>query len=225
MMSPTIEKSVETRTHGRYLLVPGDPRRILVGFHGYAENADRHLAELQRIPGADAWTLVAVQALHRFYNTRTQEVVASWMTRQDRELAMADNLAYVGKVLAEVGRGERLVFAGFSQGTPMTYRAAAAFGPNGLLILGGDCPPDVSAQESVQLPPILLGRGERDEWYTAEKFEQDLRFLERASKEVTTLVFDGAHEWSDPFRAKAGEFLGRLRLAVDGPSSPSGGLG
>src|SRR5215212_4318596 len=98
-MSDVIEKSVETRTHGRYLLVPGDPGRFLVGFHGYAENADRHLAELRRIPGAERWTVVAIQALHRFYNTRTQEVVASWMTRQDRELAMADNREYVGKVL------------------------------------------------------------------------------------------------------------------------------
>src|SRR5437764_4229265 len=98
MMSNVIEKSVETPTHGRVLLVPGDPRRVLVGFHGYGENADRHLAELRRIPGAAEWTLVAVQALHRFYNVKTQEVVASWMTRQNRELAIADNLAYIGKV-------------------------------------------------------------------------------------------------------------------------------
>ena len=209
-MSDVIEKSVETPIHGRVLVVPGDPKRLLVGFHGYGENADRHLGELRRIPGADAWTLVAIQGLHRFYNQRTQEVVASWMTRQDRELAMADNLAYVGKVLGEVDGGGTRVFAAFSQGTPMAYRAAAAHGAHGLLILGGDCPPDVAAQESVQLPPVLLGRGEKDEWYTAEKFEQDLRFLRRASKDVRTVVFEGGHEWSDAFRAAAGDFLSGL---------------
>lgn len=210
-MNDVIEKSVETTIHGRFLVLPGDPSRVIVGFHGYGENADRHLAELRRIPGAEAWTLVAIQALHRFYNVKTQEVVASWMTRQDRELAIADNVAYVGRILREVDGAGTRVFAAFSQGTPMAYRAAAAHPAHGLIILGGDCPPDVAAQESVQLPPVLLGRGERDDWYTAEKLEQDLRFLRRASKDVRTLVFDGGHEWSDAFREAAGEFLKRFR--------------
>ena len=39
------------------------------------------LEEMRRIPGADAWRLVSVQALHRFYTRGDQAVVASWMTR------------------------------------------------------------------------------------------------------------------------------------------------
>ena len=148
------------------------------------------------------------------YNVKTQEVVASWMTRQNRELAIADNLAYIGKVLGEVDGGGTRVLAAFSQGTPTAYRAAAAHGAHGLIILGGDCPPDIGAQESVQLPPVLVGRGERDDWYTAEKFEQDLRFLRRVSKDVRTLLFDGGHEWSEAFRQAAGEFL--RGFTVDG---------
>ena len=64
-----------------------------MGFHGYAEGADIQLERLQAIPGSGRWLLVSIQGLHRFYQSRTRDVVASWMTRQDRELAMADNLA------------------------------------------------------------------------------------------------------------------------------------
>ncbi len=64
---------------------------------------------------------VSVQALNRFYNRSNDAIVANWMTREDRELAIADNLAYV-----DGGRGRRprdqhrnqcaLVYVGFSQG-------------------------------------------------------------------------------------------------------------
>jgi predicted esterase len=89
----------------------------------------------------------------------------------------------------------------------MASRAAAyAARPDGLILLGGDLPPEIHADPHVVLPPVLLSRGTRDEWYTDEKFNKDLSFLEgRAS--VTPCVFDGGHEWSDPFRVAAAAFL------------------
>ena len=106
-----------------------DRGRLLFSFHGYGEDAATNLAALQRIPNIDGWLLVAVQALHPFY-TKNDRIVASWMTRQDRELAIADNIRYVGTVV-EAMRSEfttaaaSTVFAGFSQGVAMAYRAAA----------------------------------------------------------------------------------------------------
>ena len=86
-----IIKTIEARTHGRYLVEPraaGSP--LLVGFHGHAENAEIMLENLRAI--RDGWSLVSVQALHRFY-TKRGEVVATWMTKQDRELEIANNTA------------------------------------------------------------------------------------------------------------------------------------
>ena len=59
-------------------------------------------------------------------------------------------------------------------------------------------------------PPVLIGSGRSDAWYTREKMDADLAFLENAGAPVTPLVFDGGHEWTDDFRAKAGRFLGGL---------------
>lgn len=204
--------------HGRYLVDPAGGRGapLLVGCHGYGENADKHLERLRRIPGAANWLLCAVGGLHRFYNTRTGDVLASWMTSQDRKQAIDDNVRYVSAVVAEVRRryetSDRLVFAGFSQGVAMAYRAAARSGfvCDGLLALAGDVPPDVAAARQGSLPPVLLGRGTEDEWYSEEKMAADLETLDEMGVEVETCVFEGGHDWTTEFYSAAGSFLARI---------------
>jgi predicted esterase len=89
----------------------------------------------------------------------------------------------------------------------MAARAAAYAAPcAGLVLLGGEIPPEIVNDANVALPPVLLGRGTRDEWYTNEKFTRDLEFLETKTK-VTRCVFGGGHEWTDAFRGAMGEFL------------------
>jgi len=208
--------TIEARTHGRYLVRRPEtppPWPLLVGFHGYAETAGDHLAELETIPDIDTWLLVAIQALHPFY-TRKNRVVASWMTRDDRELAIADNVDYVGRVIERVRADHAtqpaLVFSGFSQGGAMAYRAAATYRASGVLILAADVPPDVLAASRIDMPPILIGRGTRDDWYTEAKEAADRAALSRIGAHVDVCVFDGAHEWTDPFREAASRFLQRL---------------
>ncbi len=211
--------TIETIVHGRDLVdapAPGARPPMLVGFHGYGENADRHLEQLRMIPGTEAWLIVAVLGLHRFYARSTGEVVASWMTRQDRELAIADNVAYVDRVLEAVRRDHpadaRLVYAGFSQGVAMAYRAAArgAAACGGVIAVGGDIPPELRAAPAARFPRVLLARGARDDWYTQEKMDEDVRFLRSIDVRVECLVFDGGHEWTDEVRQAAGTFLASI---------------
>jgi len=197
------QHTVAATVHGRFVVRPGPPERLLIGFHGYAETAETHLDELLKIGGVEEWTVASVQALHPFYTARTQQIVASWMTRLDRELAIADNIAYVRSVLEWFHQSKTVVFAGFSQGGAMAYRAASDFGrAAGLIVLASDVPPDVTSN----LPPVLIGRGALDDWYTDEKLKKDLRFLTNAE----TCVFDGGHEWTDEFREAAAKFLSRI---------------
>jgi len=123
---------IPATVHGHYVVEGEDgdePRPLLVGFHGYAETAESHLEALRRLPGVARWRLCAIQALHPFYNRKSLEVVASWMTRLDRETAIADNTRYVAEVVSAVKRDfptrEPVAYAGFSQGVAMAYRAAA----------------------------------------------------------------------------------------------------
>ena len=194
---------IETPVHGRVLFEERSPDRLLIGFHGYAETAESHMAELQKLPGSGEWSLAAVQALHPFYSKGGTVIGASWMTSLDRELAIADNINYVRRAIETLPPARSLVFLGFSQGAAMAARAAAHLGAAGLILLGGDIPPDVRARP---LPPLLLARGSRDEWYSEKKFKEDLKFVAPAR----TLLFDGGHEWTEEFRTAAGEFLASL---------------
>ncbi len=216
-------RTIPTTVHGRYLVElpsgPG-PYPLLAGFHGYGQNADIHLEQLRAIPGAGTWLLAAVQGLHPFYDRTNTRVLASWMTRLDRELAIADNIRYVAQVVEAI-RHEHpvappLVFAGFSQGVAMAYRAAAAAGRacQGLIVLGGDVPPELADAPLEGFPPVLLGRGRRDEWYTETKCEADLTLLRGRGIAVETVVFDGGHEWGAPFVEAAGRFLIERRRAA-----------
>ena len=194
------------------------------------------MAELRQIPGAEKWTKVSIQALHPFYIRGDSKVVANWMTRQDRELAIADNIAYVRKVMDQIlpstehestehestehestehgtqhpsTKHAALVCVGFSQGAAMAYRAAlhSPRPVSGIVALGGDIPPELKDDESLTWPAVLVGVGNREEWYAGEKLENDLAFLKARRIRHQVSRFEGGHEWTAEFRAAVGSFI------------------
>ena len=108
-----------------------------------------------------------------------------------------------------MSRAPRIVLAGFSQGVAMTFRAVAAAPQpvNGVIAVGGDVPPELDAAALARVPSALVCRGERDEWYTTDKFDNDVRRLREAGATVRPLAFDGGHEWSDDVVRAASLFL------------------
>lgn len=188
---------------------------MLVGFHGYGESADTHLARLESIPDADTWTLVSIQALHRFYG-RDRAVVASWMTSQDREAAIDDNLRYVRSVITEAvhstGEPRAMVFLGYSQGAAMAWRAAilGTRRVDGLVVFGGEVPPDLAIRPLGECPPVLLGRGRHDAYYASGRYAADLELLATRFVAVEPCEVAGGHEWSTEFGDEVARFLARL---------------
>jgi predicted esterase len=207
-------------THGRVLVrrpTAAPPWPALVAFHGYAMNASQMIELLERIPGSGDWLLVSVQGLHRFYGRDHKTVVAGWMTSEDRDAAIADNIRYVADVVDAVKHAwpfEQLVYAGFSQGVAMAFRAAIRAGHacDGVIALGGDIPPELATDTSIAWPRVLLGRGDDDAHYPADVFERDAGLLDRSGALAARATFAGGHEWNGAFSALAGEFLSeRLR--------------
>jgi predicted esterase len=208
-------KLVSARTHGRYLIdVPEHSRGTLVGFHGYKENAAIQMDVLQRIAGSRAFGLISIQGLHRFYS-KGGEVVANWMTKQDREHAIADNVDYVGRVLHavadEVGITRPMIYVGFSQGVAMAVRAAAFVQRpcDGIIAVASDVPPDVVPVLGT-LPPVLYARGKQDELYGGEQAAKDLHVLRSGGVRVTEYVFDGGHLWTPAMIEQSAQFLDEL---------------
>jgi predicted esterase len=214
---------IAARVRGRYLWRPTSrSSALLVAFHGYAQNAEMMLQEVERLPGIGDWNVVAAQALHPFYSSRGSEVVASWMTRLDRDEAIADNIRYVGDLVAtvgaELGEADPLVYLGFSQGTAMAYRAAVGSGHRcaGVIALAGDVPPELAAQRRGDFPPVLIGAGTEDEWYNQDKLEEDRSVLESMGAACRATIFAGGHEWTEEFRGSCGSFLEEILTTASG---------
>jgi predicted esterase len=203
--------TITTRIHGRVLVrEAADPVAVIAGFHGYMENAEIQMARLEVLPELQRATLVSVQGLNRFYRGRSQEVVAGWMTRQDRDAMIADNIEYCDRAIEAAAPPEiPLVTAGFSQGVAMAFRAAlrGRRGALGVIAVGGDVPPELLDDAALTFPAVLLARGEQDEWYTSARLDADGRALRARHTAVETLVYPGAHEWTAEVAVAAARFI------------------
>jgi predicted esterase len=96
----------------------------------------------------------------------------------------------------------------------MTYRAAARGGQrvDAVVALAGDVPPELHGEPWGSRPAVLIGRGDREEWYGEEKLATDQAALAALGVEVEVCRFAGGHEWAPPFVDAARAFLG-TRLA------------
>jgi len=202
-----------TSISGRYLVdVPSGrgPFPLLVGFHGYGQTAEDEIQILQRIPGADYWICCAIQALHPFY-PKPGEIGACWMTSQDRDLRIGENISYVDRVVTRIRNespvNQILVYHGFSQGTAMACRAAIGgeHRPDGVMLHGGDIPPELDDLD--RMGRVLIARGRRDRIYRREKWDSDLSRLEASGLTITRCEFEGGHEVITSYLQAAGAFL------------------
>ena len=208
-------RHVAATVHGRVLVLapPASYRHWLVGFHGYGHNAAIFLDMLRRIAGTERWLVASVQGLHPFYHPRTNEVLANWMTREDREHAIADNVAYVDAALADLaaahGEPEALVFAGFSQGVAMAFRAAllGSRRANAVFAAGGDVPPELISSERFHGLTVAMCAGTGDSYYGPERLAKEAALLRSRGADTREVVFEGCHEWSAEVNSAAAELL------------------
>ena len=94
----------------------------------------------------------------------------------------------------------------------MAFRAAVRgrWRAAGVIAVGGDVPPELLTGTDAIFPPVLLGRGTRDEWYTQAKLDADVAALTARGVVAESLVFDGGHEWPDAASEAAAGFVSKL---------------
>ena len=214
-MNPFEIRHIQTSVQGRYLVqkAPGSsPCPMVIGFHGYGENAEVHLDRMQHLKGGENWYCVSIQALHPFYLGKGK-MGANWLTSQDRDFRIKENVEYINKVISNIKKdylvNDSLVFSGFSQGTAMACRAAVLgdFPAIGVMILGGDIPPEFNHGDLRRIPQILMGRGKEDTLYSNEIWQRDLARIKKAGIPSYICTFAGGHIWSEAYSEAAGKFL------------------
>jgi len=130
--------------------------------------------------------------------------------RKQFDLEIADNVDYVRAAIAAIGGAVTpVVYAGFSQGVAMAFRAAqhAERPAAGVIGVGGDVPPELLGDGALRFSRALLARGATDEWYTADKLNADVAALRARGVDVQEFVYDGGHEWTPAVAAAAAGWL------------------
>jgi predicted esterase len=197
----TTESLVVPR-HARVALL-GDPATATEAWlilHGYGMTA-RGILHWFRGAARPARLLVAPEGLSRFYQERRglRTVGASWMTRDDREHEIDDQLGYLDAVAGRwlAGRA-RVEVHGFSQGVSTACRWVAHTGTpvDGLVLWAGTVPPELDLTRlgaSARRGPVRLVVGDQDALVRPAAVQADAQRLRDAGVPVELLRFPGGH--------------------------------
>jgi dienelactone hydrolase len=204
----------ETIRTGRYSIIgaePGDARRFWFVLHGYGGLAARILRAFDGIVPEDT-CVVAPEGLSRHYHDKPradgahlQRVGAAWMTREARELDIADNQRWLDGVHEEVTaharrNGTPMVSAvlGFSQGvaTAMRWTADGVIEPRCFVAWAGGLAVDVHAERfraKVAGASVAIVAGDRDHFVTPALRVSVLETMRGYNAAVREIVFPGEH--------------------------------
>jgi len=187
----------------RYYREPGAASDVLwYVLHGYGQLAAHFLQECW--PLCAAGPVIAPEGLSRFYLRGGRgEVGASWMTREDREYEIGDQVAYLDALHADVcarhGSPRRVHVLGFSQGcaTASRWVVRGTTGVHALVLWGGTLPPEidlVAERPRFQGLRLVLVGGRGDAAVPAAAHEEQERRLAAAGLDAERRLFDGGHE-------------------------------
>lgn len=221
-MSPEFRRTEHhlavTRT-ARYYVVgaDGEPdaalRDLWVVCHGYGQLAAAFVTSFEKL-AAPQRRIVAPEALSRFYLDASRKpgdtaprVGATWMTREDREREIDDQVAYLDTLLEQVrpndaSSGVRLRVLGFSQGVATVVRwiDRGRVGADEVILWAGSFPPDVDLAHfaaRVGGRPVVLVAGERDELAPWAAADAALGRLVGAGLSARLVTFGGGHRLDD----------------------------
>jgi predicted esterase len=196
------QRNIEVRKTARYFLLgePSQATDILFVCHGYGQLASVFLEQFQGISDRK-FLIVAAEGLHRFYWEKfSGRVVASWMTKEDRDSDINDYVLFLDAVHDEVKPlcppGVRVHALGFSQGAATVARwvARSEMKIESLIFWAGEFPKDINLEvieERFNALRLIVVCGSADQFISNTKLYQD-SFVNLGMK-PENVVFEGKH--------------------------------
>lgn len=209
-MSPAREHHIQVTRTARYLTLgeqgPG-LEQVWFVLHGFSQLARDFIREFESLEDG-RHLVVAPEALNRFYldpsggRSPDARVGATWMTREDRLAEIADYVAYLDALYAQVfEQVEReqvtVTVLGFSQGTATAARwlCRGRSRADRLVLWAGVLPPELERQSVAPLRGIrlIVVAGNRDRFVTPEAESSEDERMASLQLEFERLRFDGGH--------------------------------
>lgn len=173
-----------------------------IALHGYGQQAEYFIRHFEHLPQTH---VVAVEGLSKFYlDGLGGRIGASWMTALDRDLEIADQAAYLDRVLkCEIPTGTLPVVMGFSQGATTAARWVVnqKIKVRAMVLWAGNLPHDVplaTLAEHWQNTPVHVVLGHDDPFIKVAELHEKLAPVREALPLLEVHTFAGAHVMHAP---------------------------
>ncbi len=190
-----IKKNVRFSTLGNV-----KAKRLLIALHGYGQLSKYFIRKF--IGLEEDWFVVAPEATHRFYlNGSSGRVGASWMTKELRDVDIAENNLLIESLLNTLLTSEtyeEVVLLGFSQGgaTASRYFYSNQNKINRLIVWASVFPPDIDKEtifnRSSTHSKNTFVLGANDMFFNENQQVEAFVFFEELG--FKTKKFDGNHD-------------------------------
>lgn len=199
-------RNVSFKINARYAVLgtlDKSTKSILYVFHGQGHLAKHFIKKFEILP-ENSITVIAPEGLHQYYlQGLSGRVGASWMTSENRLLAIENYIAYLHAlhkdVLTQVSQDINIHLLGFSQGAATVGRwiEQSKFNFEQLILWGGALPPDLDKnlfRNRMYEKSFLQVIGKGDPYINSDKIDE-IKILNEKYKLTPKFNFhEGGHD-------------------------------
>lgn len=182
-----IQKHAKVLTYGNE-----KAENLLLVLHGYGQLVDYFLPKFHSLQ--QQYFIVAPEATHRFYlNGFSGRVGASWMTKEQRQWDIHDNLQYLNQVLQTYANGRKINLLGFSQGGSTAARLLCLgdFYIHKFVLWASVFPKELLHNPKLEKTKKYFVLGKKDAFFSEQQQQEALDF--HAQHGFENHVFEGEH--------------------------------
>lgn len=201
-----IKKTLQIEKKARYFQLgnPGNDTSIVwVVLHGYGMLSEFFIQKFKKLENKNT-LILAPEALNRFYiDTNYGRVGASWMTKDERQDDIKENIKYLNslmdQVIKEIGHNRfKINVLGFSQGgaTACRWLFKSGLKFENLIMWAGDIPKDTLTEDNRLKWSDMnthLVMGKKDELINEEMKAKFLKLVTDYKLDYKLTLYDGDH--------------------------------
>jgi len=185
--------------------------KLLFVLHGYGQLAEFFIRKFHFLE--EDYFIVAPEGMHRFYlKGSSGRVGASWMTKEDRDSDIKDNIHYLNSLYDSICSSKKfgqITLLGFSQGGATAARWFNSFQRNidAHISWASIYPPDLDITPCEKNKNNYFAIGDKDEYFSEHKLKETILFYKNLN--YITFTFHGKHN-IEPLTLK--EILNQINI-------------
>jgi predicted esterase len=178
-------------------------KEIWIIFHGYGQLVEFFIRKFQEFDTIDRLFIAPEGTNYQYLSGFSGRVGANWMTRHERERAIANNHRFLDLLMGELLKKFEIVpkfnVLGFSQGAATATRWASRWDVqlDRLVLWAGGFASDMileDARAKFLNTEIHLALGEKDEMINPESIDVQEKLIRDLGKSAHKHLFAGGHE-------------------------------